>query len=110
MLNQRHFLIQNLADSATNNANLSAQLLSLGLYAVETLGDGNCLFRALSDQLYGTPSYHFQLRTEVCNWIDSDRDRYAPFVEDERGLEVHLRNMREHGEPRSALVDLMMEA
>ncbi len=64
---------------------------------METLGDGNCLFRALSDQLYGTPNYHFGLRTEICDWIDEHKERYEPFVEDDRGIDVHLRNMRQLG-------------
>ncbi|KZT25008.1 cysteine proteinase [Neolentinus lepideus HHB14362 ss-1] len=67
----------------------------MGLYAANTLGDGNCLFRALSDQLYGTEAYHHQLRDSVCNWVAAHKDRYAPFCEDERGLDTHLRCMRQ---------------
>ncbi|EKM52843.1 uncharacterized protein PHACADRAFT_261495, partial [Phanerochaete carnosa HHB-10118-sp] len=86
-----------LADPAENTQNLNEQLRALGLYAAPTLGDGNCLFRALSDQLHGTPSSHLKLRQDVCNWIESHKQRYEPFVEDERGLDVHLRCMRQHG-------------
>ncbi|KAI0668996.1 hypothetical protein C8Q78DRAFT_223334 [Trametes maxima] len=74
---------------------LEAQLRQLGLYAAHTLGDGNCLFRALSDQLYGSPSYHPKLRQDICDWIRAHKERYAPFVEDERGLEHHLSCMRQ---------------
>ncbi|KAF9007067.1 hypothetical protein BDQ17DRAFT_1389178 [Cyathus striatus] len=84
-------------DDTTNNTQLlTDQLRSLGLYAAPTLGDGNCLFRALSDQLYGSPSKHPQLRKDICDWIEHHKDRYEPFVEDERGLDVHLRCMREN--------------
>ncbi|KAF5376151.1 hypothetical protein D9615_007651 [Tricholomella constricta] len=85
------------SDPAASTALLSSQLRALGLYAADTLGDGNCLFRALSDQLYGSPSRHMDLRQEICDWIAKHRERYEPFVEDERGLETHLRCMREHG-------------
>ncbi|TFK37508.1 hypothetical protein BDQ12DRAFT_143460 [Crucibulum laeve] len=85
-----------LSDPAENNQLLNEQLRSLGLYAAPTVGDGNCLFRALSDQLHGTPSKHAQLRQEVCDWIERHQARYEPFVEDERGLETHLRCMREN--------------
>ncbi|TCD64864.1 hypothetical protein EIP91_003568 [Steccherinum ochraceum] len=71
------------------------RLRGLGLYAAPTLGDGNCLFRALSDQLYGTDHYHASLRQAICNWIQSHKHRYAPFVDDERGLDVHLECMRQ---------------
>jgi OTU domain-containing protein 3 len=92
-----------LSDPATNNALLSTQLRSLGLYAASTVGDGNCLFRALSDQLLGTPNHHLQLRAEICDWIALHKARYEPFVEDDRGIEVHLRNMRTRGQSYSSL-------
>ncbi|VDB88492.1 unnamed protein product [Peniophora sp. CBMAI 1063] len=83
------------SDPAQNTADLSAQLRQLGLYAADTVGDGNCLFRALSDQIYGTEAHHGALRQAVCDWIDRHRARYEPFVEDERGIETHLRCMRQ---------------
>ncbi|KAJ7500759.1 hypothetical protein B0H11DRAFT_2155417 [Mycena galericulata] len=85
-----------LSDPLQNTALLTEQLRSLGLYAAPTLGDGNCLFRALSDQLYGSPTRHAQLRKDVCDWIARHKARYEPFVEDERGLDVHLKCMREN--------------
>ncbi|KAF8840659.1 cysteine proteinase [Paxillus ammoniavirescens] len=86
-----------LADPEHNTQLLTEQLRSLGLYAAHTLGDGNCLFRALCDQLYGTPSHHLQLRKDICDWIESHSQRYEPFCEDERGLSAHLHCMREQG-------------
>ncbi|KAG6853609.1 hypothetical protein C0991_002833 [Blastosporella zonata] len=85
------------ASPAASTALLTSQLRSLGLYAADTLGDGNCLFRALSDQLHGTPSYHLDLRSQICDFVEKHAERYEPFVEDERGLQVHLRCMREPG-------------
>ena len=77
---------------------LNTQLRDLGLYAAHTIGDGNCLFRALSDQLYGSDAHHAQLRQDICSWIDAHRARYAPFVDDDRGIDVHLRCMRTPGQ------------
>jgi OTU domain-containing protein 3 len=88
---------QHIADPAQNTRLLNDQLRALGLYAADTMGDGNCLFRALSDQLYGTESRHAQLRTDICNWVESHKERYAPFCDDERGLDTHLGCMRELG-------------
>ncbi|EGN92658.1 hypothetical protein SERLA73DRAFT_172753 [Serpula lacrymans var. lacrymans S7.3] len=86
-----------ISDPVQNTRLLTEQLWSLGLYAADTLGDGNCLFRALSDQLYGTPSHHLQLRKDICDWIEVHFERYEPFCEDERGLSTHLQCMREQG-------------
>lgn len=85
-----------LADPATNTLQLNDQLRELGLYAASTIGDGNCLFRALSDQMYGTDHYHAQLRRDVCDWIETHKQRYEPFVEDDRGLDTHLNCMRQN--------------
>ncbi|OBZ74542.1 OTU domain-containing protein 3 [Grifola frondosa] len=82
-------------DPAENGQLLTEQLRALGLYEAPTLGDGNCLFRALSDQLYGTQSHHLELRRDICDWIQSHKSRYEPFVDDERGLDVHLQCMRQ---------------
>ncbi|KAH7882750.1 hypothetical protein F5I97DRAFT_1939324 [Phlebopus sp. FC_14] len=95
-----------LADPELNTQLLTEQLRSLGLYAAHTVGDGNCLFRALSDQLYGSPSQHLQLRKDICDWIESYSQRYEPFCEDERGLTAHLRCMREQGAPTAGHLEL----
>ena len=87
-----------LSDPAQNTQLLTQQLRDLGLYAANTLGDGNCLFRALSDQFYGSPSQHLYLRKEICDWMAAHKLRYEPFIEDDRGFDEHLRCMRQPGE------------
>ena len=89
----------------------------MGLYAAPTVGDGNCLFRALSDQVHGSPEKHREIRRQVCDWIEQHKERYEGFVEDDdylldeksrkkgatadrdkgKGLEAHLRYMRQNG-------------
>ena len=44
------------------NAQLSQALASKGLKYVTMGGDGNCLFRAISHQLYGTEDHHEYIR------------------------------------------------
>lgn len=92
--------LQLLSDPAESTQALNQQLAALGLYAVQTLGDGNCLFRSLSDQYYGSDSRHALVRKDICDWIAKHQLRYAPFVDDDRGIEVHLRCMRENGTHR----------
>lgn len=94
------------SDPGESTQVLTNQLRSLGLYAANTLGDGNCLFRALSDQYYGSPSRHVEVRRDVCNWIERHQERYEGFVdEDEFGsgggqnkVYEYLQRMRENGE------------
>ncbi|KAG7087380.1 hypothetical protein E1B28_013353 [Marasmius oreades] len=69
------------SDPSRNTELLNNQLRSLGLYAAPTLGDGNCLFRALSDQYYGSPSKHHQVRRDICDFIEDHPERYEGFVD-----------------------------
>ncbi|KAF8145793.1 hypothetical protein K438DRAFT_539178 [Mycena galopus ATCC 62051] len=85
------------SDPMENTALLTEQLRSLGLYAVPTIGDGNCLFHVLSDQLYSPLSRHPQFQCNMCDWIVGHKAQYEPFVEDNRGLNVHLQCMRKNG-------------
>ncbi|KAG8817113.1 hypothetical protein FRC17_000046 [Serendipita sp. 399] len=93
-----HFVVTKLSDPIANTNLLNARLRSLGLYAAPTLGDGNCLFRALSDQLYGSHAKHLELRREICDFIESRKEEYAGFIDDEQGIEAHLATMRRPGE------------
>jgi hypothetical protein len=52
----------------------------LGLSVSKTLGDGNCFFRAASDQLYGNEDQHATLRAKTVQHMRDNPDDYKPFV------------------------------
>ncbi|ESZ95369.1 hypothetical protein SBOR_4225 [Sclerotinia borealis F-4128] len=54
-------------------------LTTNGLTIRKTLGDGNCLFRALSDQLYGHDENHLGIRREVVEYMRTHPDEFKPF-------------------------------
>ena len=84
------------ADDAENDEDfksLVAQLLPLGLALREVPGDGNCLFRALSDQLYGQDAHHAEIRADVVNYMRNHREDFEPFLVDETSFERHLQNL-----------------
>jgi len=62
---------------------MKVQLEKLGLVLKEVEGDGNCLFRALSDQLHGGPEKHKTLRREVVSYMRNYREDFEPFHVDE---------------------------
>jgi OTU domain-containing protein 3 len=57
------------SDPETTERMLNSTLKSMGLYASKTVGDGNCMFRALSDQVWGNDNGHLGLRQEVGDWV-----------------------------------------
>ncbi|KAK2968837.1 hypothetical protein RJ640_028230 [Escallonia rubra] len=51
-----------------------------GLHEVKVSGDGNCQFRALSDQIYRSPEYHKHVRKEVVKQLKDSRPLYEGYV------------------------------
>lgn len=59
-------------------------------------GDGNCQFRALSDQLYGTPDNHELVRQKVVNQLMSHPEIYEGYVP--MAYDDYLEKMSRNGE------------
>lgn len=70
----------------------------LNLYASATKGDGNCLFRALSDQLFGDESHHSEIRQNIVNYVEEHGDHFAAFVgEFGETFDQYLNRLRQDG-------------
>ncbi|XP_068271291.1 OTU domain-containing protein 3 [Nyctibius grandis] len=76
---------------------LDSQLRALGLKLREVPGDGNCLFRALGDQLEGHSRNHLRHRQETVNYIIKQREDFEPFVEDDVPFEKHVTDLAKPG-------------
>jgi OTU domain-containing protein 3 len=68
-----------LADD-NNFEKFSKQLSKIGLELRDITGDGNCLFRALSDQLEGNEGNHLLYRKQACEYMRRNRLDFEPFV------------------------------
>ncbi|CAD6448570.1 a0f93c4e-8b56-4bcd-8d4a-7867cbbd8793-CDS [Sclerotinia trifoliorum] len=55
-------------------------LIKNGLVIHKTLSDGNCLFRALSDQLYGDFERHLEVRRNVVGYMRAHPDDFKLFI------------------------------
>lgn len=51
------------------------------MYASSILGDGNCLFNALSDQLYGHQNEHHTIRSRVIEYMRNHAAYYKQFID-----------------------------
>ncbi|XP_071146148.1 OTU domain-containing protein 3-like isoform X2 [Mytilus edulis] len=76
-----------------NFPSFSTQLGKLGLQLRDIPGDGNCLFRALGDQLEGHCRNHYKYRFEICNYMSEHREEFEPFVEDDTPFEKYIKNL-----------------
>ncbi|XP_050155661.1 OVARIAN TUMOR DOMAIN-containing deubiquitinating enzyme 9-like isoform X2 [Malus sylvestris] len=59
-------------------------------------GDGNCQFRALSDQLYRSPEYHGVVRDQIIQQLKSHPEMYEGYVP--MGYADYLKKMSKNGE------------
>ena len=96
--------------SDDNDIELRNSLEADGLFVVEMSPDGNCLFRALSDQLFGDyGNSHEDIRSEVCDFMEKNKEDFQVFLvyededdheqqdEDARDFEHYIETMREDG-------------
>uniref|UniRef100_A0A3Q3DRS7 OTU domain-containing protein 3 n=1 Tax=Hippocampus comes TaxID=109280 RepID=A0A3Q3DRS7_HIPCM len=84
-------------DEGAEFLSFSTQLQAMGLKLREVPGDGNCLFRALGDQLEGHSRSHLELRQETVQYMMSHRQDFEPFVEDDIPFTEHLSNLAQPG-------------
>ena len=80
-----------------NYDKFAKQLAELGLHQHEIPGDGNCLFRALGDQLEGHQENHFKHRCEVVDYMVQYRESFTPFVEDDIPFDRYIARLRKKG-------------
>ncbi|RSH92953.1 hypothetical protein EHS25_008401 [Saitozyma podzolica] len=55
------------------DAAVKREMSRLGLSLRDVEGDGNCLFRALSDQLYGEQNRHPEIRKLTCDYLETHK-------------------------------------
>lgn len=69
-----------------------AEVVRLGLSIRKVAPDGNCLFRALADQLWGDQSRHVEVRQRICDHLEKHPEDVGDFVAgflDPRGNETY---------------------
>mmetsp|Transcript_511 Transcript_511/g.861 ORF Transcript_511/g.861 Transcript_511/m.861 type:complete len:290 (-) Transcript_511:2754-3623(-) len=76
---------------------LKQQLKNFGLRIKEISGDGNCLFKAVSDQLIGSEDLHKEYRELACNYMQAHKEYFSPFVEDDWDFDDYVMKMRKEG-------------
>ncbi|CAG9855390.1 unnamed protein product [Phyllotreta striolata] len=91
---------RNLTDEEWNKRDaLFARCMSnLGFEIKNMNEDGACLFRSISDQVYGDQEFHFQVRQDCMNYIVQNRDYFEPYVtEDFEKYVARKRTWHVHG-------------
>ncbi|XP_051126746.1 OVARIAN TUMOR DOMAIN-containing deubiquitinating enzyme 7 [Andrographis paniculata] len=81
-----------------NNAcELRSQLDCMGLKIITVTADGNCLFRALADQIEGDEDEHEKYRKMAVKCLKENPMMFQPFVEDEVPFNKYCESMAKNG-------------
>ena len=65
-------------DRNENNsyARMNSRLFHKGLEAFDVGGSGDCFFRAISHQYYGTPEFHVEIRKAGVNYLEQNPELF----------------------------------
>ncbi|XP_038904129.1 OVARIAN TUMOR DOMAIN-containing deubiquitinating enzyme 10-like isoform X2 [Benincasa hispida] len=88
--------IPSVDEAASDHERLLNRLQVYDFVERKVQGDGNCQFRALSDQLYGTPDNHELVRQKVVNQLMSHPEIYEGYVP--MAYDDYLEKMSRNGE------------
>ncbi|KAJ9184311.1 hypothetical protein P3X46_004047 [Hevea brasiliensis] len=88
--------IPSIDEATSDHERLLNRLQVYDFFEVKVQGDGNCQFRALSDQLYNTPDRHKVVRQHIVNQLRSHPEIYKGYVPMEYG--DYLKKMCKNGE------------
>ncbi|KAK8443608.1 hypothetical protein SEVIR_9G002800v4 [Setaria viridis] len=72
--------IPSVDEAVSDHQRLLDRLVLYGLVELKVNGDGNCQFRALSDQFYRTPEHHRFVRQQVLKQLELHPEFYAGYV------------------------------
>jgi OTU domain-containing protein 3 len=67
--------------SSSNAAKIEEYMRSHGVIRRTIIGDGNCLFRAMADQLGHGEDRHREIRERVVKTILEDKEYFANFID-----------------------------
>ena len=73
-------------------------LETLGYFIREVGGDGNCLFRSVSEQVEGNENNYKEYRERCVNYMKENKDTFAPFIEDDEPIDDYIERMSKNSE------------
>ncbi|OAY78505.1 OTU domain-containing protein [Ananas comosus] len=88
--------IPSVDEATSDHQRLLGRLQLYDLVERKVQGDGNCQFRALSDQFYRTTEHHDFVRQQVVNQLKSHREMYEGYVP--MAYDDYLEKMSKSGE------------
>ena len=77
---------------------IKKELENLGYHVVEVKGDGNCLFRSISEQIEGDENNYKHYRELSVDYILQNKDDFAPFLDEDEPFDKYIEKMSKDAE------------
>lgn len=81
-------------EESTRETNFRKAMLAKGLQVVDVSPDGNCLFRSMSQLLFGDQTHHKSIRAQCCDYLESQAKRFE-FITEPGEFPNYVANMRQ---------------
>ena len=87
-------------DSDKNGINekFRQELKALGFEIREIKGDGNCLFRCVSDQMENDENNYQVYREKCVEYMKNNKEEFLPFLDEDEKFEDYIETMSKNGE------------
>ena len=86
---------ENAAEQAELEVRFEERLKSRGLHIRRMVEDGNCLFRAVSDRVYGDAGMHDVVRRLCMDHMEKERDHFSQYITQD--FDAYIRRKRRDG-------------
>jgi len=81
-----------------DEAKFHLMLIESKLRCKTMASDGNCLFRAIGDQVYGDSNKYQSLRDSVVTYMKQHEEYFTSFIEDDESFDDYVEKMSNDGE------------
>ena len=73
-------------------------LKKIGYYIKEVKGDGNCLFRSVSEQIEENENNYQEYRKKCVEYMKEKKEEFAPFLDEEQPIDEYIEKISKDGE------------
>ena len=74
------------------------ELKKIGYFIREVKGDGNCLFRAVSEQIEENENNYEEYRRKCIEYMKVNKDTFIPFLEEDEPFDTYIEKIAKSGE------------
>ena len=74
------------------------ELKKIGYFIREVKGDGNCLFRSVSEQIEENENNYEEYRKKCVEYMKENKDTFIPFLEEDEPFDTYIEKIAKNGE------------